>query len=298
MNTVDIACVIPTHNRSDLLVEALTAIEAQTALPAEVIVVSDVDDADALAVVEASAARGLPVRFVRGEAGIGGASASRNRGAAESTAGAIAFLDDDDWWHPTYLERVAAVLEDATVDAVVTWIEIVTESGDRREGPAIAAGLEAAGVVAMNRGSTGSNMVIRRAAFERIDGFDTALRFKNDTDFFYRLLASGARYAVIEDRLMFQRMHGTGQLTGLTEARAKGQEAYLAKHASVLAPADRREIKMWVHYTRAHAAKNPVVRLGHWVAAASLIPPRKVVRALGFAKMRRVTTVRGFDEKR
>ena len=50
------------------------------------------------------------IRIVRLEENVG-VSNARNKGVALSTAPYITFLDADDWWEPTFLEEMAALIE-------------------------------------------------------------------------------------------------------------------------------------------------------------------------------------------
>ena len=106
----DVACIIPTHDRPDLLSQALDSVLGQAMAPAEVVVVDDLDDPHTATVVAAVALQApFPVRHVVNRA-LGGASGSRNAGAAASTAPVLAFLDDDDAWRPEYLRDACATL--------------------------------------------------------------------------------------------------------------------------------------------------------------------------------------------
>jgi len=264
---VSISAVIPTHRRAELLVEALESVLRQSAPPEEVIVVSDVDDEATTAAVERFARSEVPVRLLR-NSGTGGASGSRNVGIDAATGTYVALLDDDDWWEPAYLAGVREIIDVAEPGLVVTWITVV--AGDHRTpGPRMPRGLGPADVVAINPGATGSNMVVARAAAQRIGGFDVALRMKNDTDFLYRLMADGVDYAVQAEPLVAQRKHTQGQLTGHSRARAAATRSYVAKHRAVLSRRDRRHLRFVVHRIMKNTASNPVERVWHLALAAA-----------------------------
>jgi GT2 family glycosyltransferase len=106
-------------------------------------------------------------------------------------------------------------------------------------------------------------MVVSRTAFDAIEGFDSELRMKNDTDFFYRFLKAGHRYAVVKTRSVNQRKHESGQLTGHSGARADHTERYLAKHRGDLSAADRRQLRFVIHRIRRNSATGRIPRVYH-----------------------------------
>lgn len=98
-----ISVVLPTHNRPELLGEAVGSLLQQTWTDWEAIIV---DDASTPPVV---APDDMRIRVVRHSSGKGGA-AGKNTGATHARAPVIAFLDDDDLYAPNYLERALGVL--------------------------------------------------------------------------------------------------------------------------------------------------------------------------------------------
>jgi len=103
--SLDIAVVIPTHNRRELLQQTLRTVLAQTAPPAEVIVVDDGSDDGTAGLLE-----GLPVTVVTNPAGGWGPSRARNEGLDRVKSRLVAFLDSDDLLLPRALEVLGAAL--------------------------------------------------------------------------------------------------------------------------------------------------------------------------------------------
>lgn len=258
-----VACVIPTHARAEFLEESLSSVISQTRPPAEVLVVSDVDDPATKRVVERLAIEtDIDVRLLGPVPERRGASASRNRGIKEAQSDVVAFLDDDDVWKPDYLESALDVMERGGSAMVVTWFDEFGIGGEKR-GPRLQTGLRAQDVIAINPGVTGSNIVVARAALEQVGGFDDRLRVKNDTDLFYRFLYSGQSYSVVQSVRVLQRKHQSGQLTGKSPARAEGTRAYIRKHYAQLTAEDLRLLRLHVERLYALSGASLPTRLLH-----------------------------------
>jgi glycosyltransferase involved in cell wall biosynthesis len=103
--SLDIAVVIPTYNRRDLLEQTLRSVFEQSRPPAEVIVVDDGSD-DGTAELLA----GLPVSVVTNPGGGWGPSRARNEGLDRVKSRLVAFLDSDDQLLPRALEVLGGAL--------------------------------------------------------------------------------------------------------------------------------------------------------------------------------------------
>jgi glycosyltransferase involved in cell wall biosynthesis len=236
------ACIIPTHGRPGHLSRALESVLQQSHLPAEIIVVDDLDDGPTAAVVQVSALRTeIPMRRVLNRVK-SGASGSRNAGVAASRAEFVAFLDDDDAWRPQYLARAMAELEHSGADAVISALCRIKYDGSIQP-IVIPHRAEIAGrMFDKNFGMTGSNLVIRRSAFERVGGFDSALPVFNDWDFLIRMVAAGVEYGVVPELTVEWREHEGDRISTPSLRRAAGIESFIAKHGAVMPPVNRRDL--------------------------------------------------------
>jgi glycosyltransferase involved in cell wall biosynthesis len=103
-----VSVVIPTRNRPGLVGRAVRSALSQVGCALEVVVVIDgPDEATARALAEIADER---VRVVELPAS-GGAQEARNRGIEAARGAWVAFLDDDDEWLPSKLERQLAAAQ-------------------------------------------------------------------------------------------------------------------------------------------------------------------------------------------
>jgi glycosyltransferase involved in cell wall biosynthesis len=100
-----VSVIIPTHNRPELLNEALASVQAQTFNDWEAIIVDDASTPPTNI-----AARDKRICLLRHSSSKGGASA-KNTGIKAASAEILAFLDDDDLYANTYLERALGIFD-------------------------------------------------------------------------------------------------------------------------------------------------------------------------------------------
>ena len=109
-----ISCVIPSYKRADTLRRAINSVLAQTYCNMEVLVVDDNIAGDeyskTLHEIIDEYKNDSRVRLVTQPMHINGAEA-RNAGIRAAQGEFIAFLDDDDEWLPTKLEKQMEILK-------------------------------------------------------------------------------------------------------------------------------------------------------------------------------------------
>lgn len=109
-----VSVVIPAYNRGNLICETLDSVLTQTYRDFEVIVVDDGSTDDTPSVLAQYAER---VHVIRQENK--GEGAARNAGILVAQGDYIAFIDSDDLWVPTKLERQMALL---TNSSPLVWV--------------------------------------------------------------------------------------------------------------------------------------------------------------------------------
>jgi hypothetical protein len=95
-----VSVVVPLYNGAAYIDETLSSIQRQTHSAVEVIVVDDGSDDDGRDLVRAH-----PVGARLVEQAHLGVAVARNHGLALARGSWVAFLDQDDLWHPSHLER-------------------------------------------------------------------------------------------------------------------------------------------------------------------------------------------------
>ena len=211
MDPRSISVIIPSNRIGSYLEDAVASVRAQTAPVSEVILVDDGAPAPGLEQV----AQDLGLRYVRQAPS--GIAAARNRGVEHAESEWVAFLDDDDVWHP---DRIAAQLRalDDTPAAVACasggWYMDaagVRFGDDWWQHPASSRDI-LAGLKPFPRITT---LTIRRDAYRAVGGCDSTMEPAEDSDLIMRLLQVG-EFATVPRPLVGYRRHGSNvSSTGL-----------------------------------------------------------------------------------
>jgi glycosyltransferase involved in cell wall biosynthesis len=195
----DVVVVIPAFNPGPHLSEAVASVISQSYAEWAAIVVDDGSSED-LSYVEL-----LDPRIVVLRQENAGLSAARNAGIRATSEPLIAFLDTDDLWLPSKLERQVAALEGSAV-LCSTDFEMIDGRGTR-----IGSGYGgAASFVDLLEGNglCVSTVMVRRSALERVGLFDLRFQQAQDWDLWLRLACTGP-FARCEEVLAQYRMHSS-----------------------------------------------------------------------------------------
>lgn len=202
-----VTVVIPAYNAMTYLPETLDSVLKQTFADFEVLIIND-GSSDRI-VSWASEITDSRVKLISQENQ--GLSAARNTGIVHAQGEYVAFLDADDLWEPTKLEKQVHCLDSKPeVGLVYTWTLLVDQQG-KSTGTVTASHTEGKVWEKLLLGDvigSGSSAMIRRICFETVGLFDTELSSIEDCDMWVRI---AARYplAVIKEVLVYYRQHFT-----------------------------------------------------------------------------------------
>lgn len=186
------------RNGAAYLHQALTSISQQTYAPIEVVVVVGRSTDNT-----ASIARSFPGIKVIDQEQTGLANA-RNLGIAAAQGSYIAFLDHDDWWHPTKLARQMAQHE-RQPEALYSLAQMIF---CREPDTSLPLGITPQSIREPRIAGTPSALMARRALFEQMGGFDPQYTIACDADWFARMRDHHIPMAVMPETLVYKRLHG------------------------------------------------------------------------------------------
>ncbi|AFY92666.1 glycosyltransferase family 2 protein [Chamaesiphon minutus] len=202
-----VTVIVPAYNAMTYLPETVNSALAQSFTDFELLIIND-GSTDRLSTWAATLSDPRVRLISQANQGLPGA---RNTGIREAQGQYIAFLDADDLWAPTKLERQVQCLQaNSTIGVVYTWTLLVDEVGQptgrifasQAEGNVWQQLLETDVI------SNGSSAMVRRECFEKVGNFDRTLTSAEDLDMWLRL-AAHYPFAVVKEPLTLYRQYAS-----------------------------------------------------------------------------------------
>lgn len=216
----DVTVIMPAYKAIDTIAESIRSVQAQTLQNWELIIVDDgsPDETAQTAIAAARNDRRISViqRCNRGP------SAARNHGAGMARSDVLAFLDADDLWAPQRLEGMLYALAEKPRAGVVFSRTRFFDADTLQQGtltpyrPA----LSAPDLFAENAVCSTSNIVCRKALFEKTGGFNPDLAYAEDQDWLLRIaLGTDWKIVGLDEEWFFYRSSNASQSADLEKMR-------------------------------------------------------------------------------
>lgn len=181
-----ISVIIPAYNAERTILETIQSVQEQTYADFELLVINDGSTDRTLSIVQTLADSRIKLFTLKNS----GVCSARNFGITHAQGNFISFLDADDLWTPDKLElQLNALKKDPEADVVYSWTYFFYEqAGEKIPGhPTFFQGYIYPDLLKENFISSGSNILIRKEAVNRIQGFDSTFPHCADWDFYLRL---------------------------------------------------------------------------------------------------------------
>jgi glycosyltransferase involved in cell wall biosynthesis len=226
-----VSIILPTYNRADLLPRAIQSVLQQTFGDFELLVIDDGSEDNTEETV--AGLRDPRLRYER--IAHRGCAAARNRGCELSTGEFLAFIDSDDEWLPTKLERQIAAFRSLGADVGVVrtggrWIDDIR--GELRRSRAGSTAPSWSFVPLLERRVTPAiqSILVRRECYVRVGGFDESLRASIDREWLLRVAKEFA-FVTLAERLVIIHRHAGAQISKNVDARIAAQDILLQRYA-------------------------------------------------------------------
>ena len=250
MNLPLVTVIIPTYNRADLLPRAVSSVLNQTYAALELLIVDDGSTDGTAEVVKGF--QDPRVRFLRLDQNQG-QCAAMNAGIEAARGDWVCFLDSDDEYLETCIEKQMAVfLATGSETLGVVYVLSGERTPDGRIIPAHFNALQGdvyAGALFQGYVAPSITLLIRKTCFDQVGLWDTEFRCFQDDDLCIRL-AKHYRFEVVREVLAVVHRDAAGQLTRNRSQYAAGWYQLIYKHEGEILRVVGRAV-LAKHYVRA-----------------------------------------------
>ncbi|HFH9945987.1 TPA: glycosyltransferase family 2 protein [Streptococcus suis] len=193
-----ISVIIPNFNRQHLIQRAIESVNQQTYPNLEIIVVDDKSTDQSVPIIQDLQKQqdNLSLFVVEENSG---ANACRNLGVEKAKGKYLAFLDSDDYFLPTKLEKQVRMLQERPEVGFV-----VTGFGAKAVHTLPEGIIPLKETIKQNNLGGFSTLMVRKELFQQVGGLDLQLLSCQDWDLFLKLLQVSQGYKLAEDLVAYE----------------------------------------------------------------------------------------------
>ncbi|PID59189.1 MAG: hypothetical protein CR986_06850 [Ignavibacteriae bacterium] len=231
--SVPVSVIIPTYNRAHLITKAIESVQNQTYKNIEIIIVDDASTDNTEEIIKKLNYKNL--KYFKLGTNKGAANA-RNFGADKSEAEYITFLDSDDTWLPTMIEKQISILQNSNADIGAVYCGMILidyESGNEIKRvlvPNIFYKNFSTGKYFLT--PTTTTILFKKEAFKQIGCFDIIMPAHQDTELAIRFCQNYSYLRVNEYLVKILRNHD--QIMGNDKNYVDAKKKILEKHYDFL----------------------------------------------------------------
>ena len=245
-----VSVVIPTHDRDNLLPRAIRSALNQTYSNIEIIVVSDGSTDNTDSIMKKIVSEESRVRYISYYPGKGG-NYARNTGIKAAKGDYVAFLDDDDEWHPDKIQKqIDIVAADSSIGLVCCGINSITEGVDYVTEYIPPAEYDSSKLILKKNciGST-TTVMVQKDIFNKSGLFDEELGALQDYDLWIRICRYTHVGVVKEPCVEYYNYKSSNQVSQFTDKYEKAVKRITAKYrksVKELSNSDKKERYIWM----------------------------------------------------
>ena len=230
-----ISVIIPTYNRAEVLVRAIKSVLSQTLPDFELIVVDDGSTDGTKKAVGEFIKRDNRVRYFWMK-NSGGAAAPKNRGFLESSGKYIAYLDHDDQWLPTKLEKQIKLFEKGDKNLGLVSCNVIISKNGKDIGVHKLHKYKEVRDLLLEGGNyafSNSSIMVPRSIIEKVGERDENLKLFEDLDIIIRIGLTGYGFNFVDEALVRYHIDQNNLSRDFVKA-SQDYERFIKKNVSIL----------------------------------------------------------------
>ena len=202
-----IATIIPTLNRPGFLKKAILSLHHQVKKPDEVFIVDNNANQNINREVYETLLKDTDLNLIYLQNN-GSIQSLRNDIAFKADCDFLSFLDDDDQWHKSYLEKSIEILKSKNVKAIYTSMEVINENNEKLNEINLNNDYDVKKLLVFNPGFFHSNLIVSKDIFISLNGFQSESG-ASDKDFFIKLKNNNIKFFINSEKLVLRCDHDT-----------------------------------------------------------------------------------------